>query len=232
MTRDAFNALLKTLEEPPPATTFVLVTTEPNRIPAPVQSRCMEFRFNRLTPAEIENRLLEVARAESVEIDQELIRYLAVQADGGMRDALVSLELTSRAGISSVNQYQEFTGELDWGNRLLTAARSGELASVFAATGEAMRSSGDVPGLVRSVAAALRDELVAGNTGITQAQAMKAFRVLWGALSRLGSGTSGQAELDLVMALVSDAVGQAPATPSTVVQAKPQALSLAQMMET
>jgi DNA polymerase-3 subunit gamma/tau len=86
LTREAFNALLKTLEEPPPHVVFILATTEPNRIPDTILSRCQRFDFHRIATAEIEERLREIAGAESIEIDPGAVRLVASRADGSMRD--------------------------------------------------------------------------------------------------------------------------------------------------
>jgi DNA polymerase-3 subunit gamma/tau len=92
LTREAFNALLKTLEEPPERVTFVLATTEPHKIPETVQSRAQRFSFQPLSAEVITRRLLEVAGQENISLEEEAARRLAEQAEGGMRDALSLLE--------------------------------------------------------------------------------------------------------------------------------------------
>ncbi len=87
LSTSAFNALLKTLEEPPPHAVFVLVTTEPHRIPATVASRCQRFDFRRVPLAEIEARLRRIATAEGFAIDDRALRHIARLADGSVRDA-------------------------------------------------------------------------------------------------------------------------------------------------
>jgi DNA polymerase III subunit gamma/tau len=88
----AFNALLKTLEEPPAHIIFILATTEPHKLPATVLSRCQRFDFWRLSVAEIEKRLRQVVKETGAKADEEAIREIARAADGGMRDALSILE--------------------------------------------------------------------------------------------------------------------------------------------
>ncbi len=92
MSKSAFNALLKTLEEPPEHVLFVFATTEPERMPATIQSRTQHFRFRRLSDEEITKKLREVAKEEGLEIEEEALRLLARAAEGAMRDALVLLE--------------------------------------------------------------------------------------------------------------------------------------------
>ncbi|HSC58676.1 MAG TPA: DNA polymerase III subunit gamma/tau [Gemmatimonadales bacterium] len=95
LTREAWNALLKILEEPPPRVVFVFATTEPQKIAntaAPVLSRLQRFDFRRIGPAAIRERLQHVARAEGLEVEDDALRIIARYADGGMRDALSVLD--------------------------------------------------------------------------------------------------------------------------------------------
>lgn len=92
MTNDAFNALLKTLEEPPAHVVFILATTEPHKIPATIHSRCQRFDFHRVTVEEITEHLVEVAGLSDIAYEEEALHMLAMQADGGMRDALSLLD--------------------------------------------------------------------------------------------------------------------------------------------
>ncbi len=92
LTTEAFNALLKTLEEPPAHVVFVLATTEPHKIPATIHSRCQRYDFRRIGVKEIEQRLAAVAEKTGIQIAPEALRMVAVQADGGMRDALSILD--------------------------------------------------------------------------------------------------------------------------------------------
>lgn len=86
LTKPAFNALLKTLEEPPKHVIFIFATTEPHKVPMTVLSRCQRFNFRRLRVPEIEKRLLDVAQKENIDIDQTALRLIARQADGSLRD--------------------------------------------------------------------------------------------------------------------------------------------------
>ena len=92
LTTEAFNALLKTLEEPPPHVIFILATTEPHKIPATIHSRCQRFDFKRVTDSGIVKRLREVADGSGIAADEDALQLIAVQADGGMRDALSLLD--------------------------------------------------------------------------------------------------------------------------------------------
>lgn len=82
----AFNALLKTLEEPPPKVVFILATTEPHKVPATIHSRCQRHDFRKIGPDLIRARLSEIARAEGVRLDEDALTLLARAADGSLRD--------------------------------------------------------------------------------------------------------------------------------------------------
>lgn len=88
----AFNALLKTLEEPPAHVIFILATTDPQKIPVTILSRCQRFDFKRITATAIEETLKKYMEKEKVDIDEKAIAYIARLADGGMRDAFSILE--------------------------------------------------------------------------------------------------------------------------------------------
>jgi len=92
LTPEAFNALLKTLEEPPAYVHFVLATTELHRVPATILSRCQRYEFRRLSPAVIGQQLKVVAKRERIKIDDAAVERIAYLADGALRDALVLLE--------------------------------------------------------------------------------------------------------------------------------------------
>jgi DNA polymerase III subunit gamma/tau len=92
VTKDAFNALLKTLEEPPPSVKFVLATTEPHRLPETILSRCQRFDFRRIGLREVVQRLSEIAVDEGLKITDGALVLLAREADGSMRDAQSLLE--------------------------------------------------------------------------------------------------------------------------------------------
>lgn len=92
LTTEAFNALLKTLEEPPAHVIFILATTDPHRIPATIHSRCQRFDFRRVTVDEIAEHLALIAEKSGISAEAEALRLIAIQAEGGMRDALSLLD--------------------------------------------------------------------------------------------------------------------------------------------
>ena len=92
LTTPAFNALLKTLEEPPAHAIFILATTDPQKIPATIHSRCQRFEFRRVTVDEIAEHLAMVAEGSGLKADAEALRLIAIQSEGGLRDALSLLD--------------------------------------------------------------------------------------------------------------------------------------------
>ncbi|MEX1012043.1 MAG: DNA polymerase III subunit gamma/tau [Balneolaceae bacterium] len=88
LTKEAFNALLKTLEEPPPHAIFIFATTEPHKVLPTILSRVQRFDFKRISVSEIVSRLSEIAEKEDVKIDEESLHVIAKRADGALRDAL------------------------------------------------------------------------------------------------------------------------------------------------
>ncbi len=92
LSKSSFNALLKTLEEPPPHVKFLLATTDPQKLPVTVLSRCLQFNLKRMTPRLISERLTHICEAEDIEAESAALATLARAADGSMRDALSLLD--------------------------------------------------------------------------------------------------------------------------------------------
>ena len=92
LSASAFNALLKTIEEPPPHVIFILATTEIHKVPATIASRCQQFRFSRIDVEESTKRLCEIAKKENVNITEDAARLISRLSDGGMRDAVSLLD--------------------------------------------------------------------------------------------------------------------------------------------
>ncbi len=125
LTKDAFNALLKILEEPPSHVVFVLATTEPHKILPTVLSRVQRFDFKRLTPSQIFTKLKEVAKAEKINIEDDGLKAISIASDGALRDAEVSLsklrsyygkitldEVNDALGLIPFSYHPEFMGYL------------------------------------------------------------------------------------------------------------------------
>ena len=114
ITQDAFNAFLKTLEEPPPHVVFVFATTEPRKVPETIRSRCQEFEFRRISDAAIAAHLRDVCAGEKFELETGLDAAIARRARGGLRDALSLLDQLAAFGGGAIRHesFQELTGFL------------------------------------------------------------------------------------------------------------------------
>ena len=134
LTKEAFNALLKTLEEPPPHVIFILATTEIHKVPATIISRCQRFAFQAIGDHELCQQLEKIAGAEGIKIQQEALSLLAEHARGSLRDALSLLEQLS--GLSKnieVELVEEILGlpSLRLLAKLKEAIRQNDLAGVI-----------------------------------------------------------------------------------------------------
>lgn len=124
----AFNALLKTLEEPPSHVVFILCTTDPQKVPETIHSRCQRFEFRRIAPETMVSRLGAICMAEGVEFEGEALDLIAQRAEGGLRNALTSLEQI----IAFENGKVTLTGA----ERLLGSIDSSDLADIMANIGQ------------------------------------------------------------------------------------------------
>ena len=166
MSRDAFNALLKTLEEPPAGTIFILVTTEPEKIPGTVLSRLTEFEFRSVTPGEIHERLFAISQTEKITVSNELLAQIAEDSAGNVRRALTTLDQVSRSGIADLAEYFELVGQYDQAPALLQALLTGDAATFFPVLDDQLASVGNPSQISAQVIACLRDLLVIRGGGM------------------------------------------------------------------
>jgi len=143
----AFNALLKTLEEPPPHAIFILATTEPHKIPATIQSRCQRFDFRRISNHHIAGRIGEIAKKEGIEMSSDAIRLVASIGDGSMRDALSVLDLfIGKPGEITKSDVENLTGMA--GNEIIFKIAGSlidkDISSVILFTDEAIKAGRDI----------------------------------------------------------------------------------------
>jgi DNA polymerase III subunit gamma/tau len=143
LTAEAFNALLKTLEEPPPNVVFVLATTESNKVPQTILSRCQRYEFRRVQPADIERRLAEVAKDEGIAVAAGTLQRIAFLADGALRDALVLLE-----------QARGFAGNGKIDHAVLDAAFGAPIYDLVEQAAQAVAAA-DARAVLETVAAAI-----------------------------------------------------------------------------
>ena len=132
LTTEAFNALLKMLEEPPERVVFVLATTEPHKIPATIQSRCEILRFRQATAEEITTVLQSIAKQEKIELSEQARGQLITAAQGSFRDAVKYFEAVVHGQAIDEDRLQQLAGSTDQGRQLLTLLAKKDLGAVSA----------------------------------------------------------------------------------------------------
>ena len=165
LTREAFNALLKTLEEPPAHVKFVLCTTEPDKLPITILSRCQRFDFQTVDPPAIARRLAQIVEAEGAEVTPQALALIARRAAGSMRDSQSLLEqlLGSAAGTIGVDEVHAVigTGREEKVGALIACLTARDARGALAAFDAATAGGADPGGVLEQVMAALRDSLLA-----------------------------------------------------------------------
>lgn len=132
LSKNAFNALLKTLEEPPPGVTFILLTTEPNKLIATVRSRCQLYEFTDVPVETLQSHYLDVAKKEGLDLSPEAAQSIALKAEGSVRDGLTLLQkyLAGEEVVDNSKQYFELVG----------AIYSGDVTTALELVGEIRKS--------------------------------------------------------------------------------------------
>lgn len=166
----AFNALLKTLEEPPDHAKFVLATTEPLKVPETIRSRCQQFDFRRLSAGQIADRLAFICEQEQASVPDGLLPRVARHARGGMRDALSLLDqlLTFGDGSPTIDDFERLTGRLgpDLLHGIVAAALAGEVGPVMAGIERAFTQGARAADVVDQLGEVLEGLLVATAGGV------------------------------------------------------------------
>lgn len=171
LSSSAFNALLKTLEEPPAHVVFILATTELHKLPATIVSRCQRYDFRRIITNVIVERLSLIADNEQIEYDLPALRIIAKIAQGGMRDAISLLELCAgtrqRLTVKLVNDTLGAGGSENLEAMVRAIAKS-DFEAVFSTLSEILSSSKDVAVFWQDLIAFYRDILVVKTTSIAK----------------------------------------------------------------
>ena len=169
LTTQAFNALLKTLEEPPEHVVFVLCTTDPQKIPQTILSRVQRFEFRPIGDTDIEQRLAYVCEQEGFTFEQEALKLIAANARGGMRDALSSLEQVSvfGGGNISVQAARDMVGSLPEAelDKLVAALAARDAGTAFAEVQSLSDGGADLLRVVGDLAVRMRDVYVVAVAG-------------------------------------------------------------------
>lgn len=166
LSQGAFNALLKTLEEPPSHVIFILATTEPHKIPATILSRCQRFDFQSLDKADIVERLQYVLNAENIKATPEAVDLIAESSEGGMRDALSLLDQSisySTDDVISEDDVLTVSGNISSQIilHMLKEALESNSAEVLKSLGEIISDGKEIPRIINDVIIFLRDALLA-----------------------------------------------------------------------
>lgn len=226
LTKEGANAFLRTLEEPPPHAVFILATTEPERLPVTILSRCQRYAFRRISVPVMIERMRHIAGVENIPIDDEALAAIAYRADGGLRDALTMLE--QLAAFSSGETATVHTLDLALGStgrqyaqKLVDAILAGDAATALREIESASDAGADFAVLTRALIASFRHLLVARidadlvtrdlapedaqraaaqAAGVSQATLTRALRVLGEAQALARTG--GNARLELETALL------------------------------
>ncbi len=167
LSASAFNALLKTLEEPPEHVVFILATTELHKLPATIISRCQRFDFRRITTEILKNHLLDIAKAENIEITESAATVLAKHAQGGMRDAISLLDLCAGSRKLIDDALVSETVGLGGREKLLDVVRAiaeKNYEAIFGAIDETVRSSRDISVFWQELISVYRDLLIVKNS--------------------------------------------------------------------
>jgi DNA polymerase-3 subunit gamma/tau len=180
LSTSAFNALLKTLEEPPPHAVFILVTTEPHRIPPTVLSRCQRFDFRRVSFAEIAARLRTIAQGEGIAIDDAALAQIVRSADGAVRDAESVLDQLSAYTDGTIDAAL-VTGVLglldeDTASGLAEAVLARDVAAALRLAQEATDAGKDPRQVMRTLLEYFRDLLIVKTCGPAAAGILDAPR--------------------------------------------------------
>ena len=169
LSASAFNALLKTLEEPPPRTVFVLCTTHPHKVPETIRSRCQRFDFRRIGIDDIVGRLEHVAREESISVEPGATDLIARHVAGGMRDAIGTLDQLAAFtdGRISLAEVEGLLGQVDTALLAETVSLidSRDTAGLFALTGRLAESGADMGEFCRGLTSYVRDLYVTAASG-------------------------------------------------------------------
>jgi DNA polymerase-3 subunit gamma/tau len=185
LSKPAFNALLKTLEEPPPHVKFLLATTDPQKLPVTVLSRCLKFNLKRMLPDQISGQMLHILGAEGITFENEAVDEIARAADGSMRDGLSLLDqaIAYGAGALKAADVRAMLGSVDRGQvvGLLQALAANDGPALMAECDRIASFSPDFAGVLDDIAGLLHRlqlaQLVAGHGLDDAAEAALAERL-------------------------------------------------------
>lgn len=168
LSASAYNALLKTLEEPPAYLIFILATTDPQKIPATVLSRCQRYDFKRIGKKLIEDRFRQILDSEGYNVEDKAISYIAELADGSMRDGLSIMDQClsyASGGVLSYEDVLKIMGAVDPSvySRLYRSILAGDIEGALIEIGSIIDNGADVMLIISDMVSYLRNVLLAGS---------------------------------------------------------------------
>ena len=170
LTTAAFNALLKTLEEPPEHVKFIFATTEPNKVIATIQSRCQRFDFANINPRQVAEQLKSILKAEKIDCEDDLVLALAKMANGSMRDGLSLLDRLISTGIQplTLNLLEDFLGRpnAEKVQQLIAGIGDNDAAATLVAAEALINSGLGEAQIVDALTEHMRDLLVIVSAGV------------------------------------------------------------------
>lgn len=236
LSREAFNALLKIMEEPPDHVIFILATTEVHKVPATILSRCQRYDFMRIAPDAIARRLLYIAGQENIALAPDAAQLIARLADGAMRDALSILDtcagVTNEVDEALVRRMAGVT-DRSYLFELSQAVLEKDAEKALRLVSELRERSIDLKRLCDELILHYRNLMIAGMpggapllsgvsaeeerryaeaaSGLSQRDAIRAVKALCAALDQMGKGTDARIELELALFRLCEDVPAAPA---------------------
>jgi len=215
LTNEAFNALLKTLEEPPPHVVFIFATTQPHKVPRTIVSRCQAFDFRKIPSEKIAARLAEIALGEEITISKDALHLLARKANGGMRDAIVMLEqaVSFKSGEITTEALLEMLGLVGHEVHALTlkAIETGDRKTVLETIDSLVERGKDLEVFLDDLVGNLRDRLVHG--GDTERRDIKLCRGLLDIKQQLYRSLDRRILLEIGLLTLMDVPGSHPQPP-------------------
>lgn len=164
LTKEAFNALLKTLEEPPPKVVFFFATTEPHKLPTTILSRCQRFNLNRIPSGDIISKLGRIAREVGVNVHEDALRLIAKCAEGGLRDAesLLDQILAFHDGVVSAESVADVLGIMTRDSFFLldAAGKAGNLKAAFEIAHQVVSQGKSIPHYIENLTEHFRNILM------------------------------------------------------------------------
>lgn len=222
LSKDAFNALLKKLEEPMESVVIILVTTEPFKIPETVLSRLFTFEFHAVSAENVYQRMKFVTETENIQVDERLMAFLSSEAQGNVRKALMLLDQVILSEIKTVEGYKEATGETDFAPILLASMLTNDYSLIYETLEKVIYKVGNPSVVSTKLLELFRDILILRAGGqlrmsgtpfnnrkslasrLDSQRILSACKLLWDLKTRIRVSDDLKSDLELSLVLMSD----------------------------